>query len=248
MCTEGTVLVEAECKTCSDAYGWFKLPTRGRTYVTVMLSLSVVGTASTRSVYGVLSKRVRVAPTIRLSTSPGNLVVHYSGDRLFCAIDASWCTDYANTPSSTVGIHMLALPVSVMYTCNVTTVGTRSRMSAVSTTYATRTSVLCRSHIAAHTAPGALGAVPTHPPRALFVVGFVAAASSVLGGVRHTSGVTAHVSCKFDLRLCAPGPYETPYRGIAVGHVRYTTVTHTATAYSRLRLLLSRLVLLVSFI
>lgn len=48
--TEGTAFVEAECRTCSDAYGWLKLPTCGRTYVTVVFSLPVVGTASTRSV------------------------------------------------------------------------------------------------------------------------------------------------------------------------------------------------------
>lgn len=125
---------------------------------------------------------------------------------------------------------MLALPVSELPRCNLTTVGTRTRIIAVSTTYATRTSVLCRSHATAHTTPGALGAVPTGPPRTLLHVGLVAAASPVVGGVRHTVGVTAHVSCKFDLRLKAPGPYETPYRGIAVGHVRYTAVTHTATA------------------
>lgn len=228
--TEGTAFVETECKTRSDAYGRLKLSSCGRTYVTVIFSVSVVGTASTRSVYGIGSKRVRVAPTIRLSASPGNLVRHYSGDRLLWAIDASCCTDYTNTPPSTVGIHMFALPVSMLPRCDLTTVGTRTRIMAVSTTYATRTSVFCRSHASAHTTPGALGAVPTRPPRTLFHVGFIAATSSRVGGVRHTVGVTAHVSCKFDFRLKAPGPYETPYIGIAVGHVRYTAVTHTATA------------------
>lgn len=87
--TEGTILVETECKTCSDAYGCFKLVTCGRTYVAVIFSVPVVGTASTRSVYGIGPKRVRVAPTMRLSAPPGNLVRHYPGDRLFCAMDAS---------------------------------------------------------------------------------------------------------------------------------------------------------------
>lgn len=140
--TEGTVFVEAECKTCSDAYGCLKFVTCGRTYVAVVFSLPVVGTASTRSVYGVSSKRVRVAPTILLPASPINLVRHYSGDRSFCAIDASCCTDYANTPSSTVGIHMLVLPVSELPRCNTTTTLTRVRMATVTTTYATRTNVL----------------------------------------------------------------------------------------------------------
>lgn len=178
---------------------------------------------------------MRVAPTIVLSTSPINLVRHYSGDRNLCAIDASWCTDYANTPSSTVGMHILALPVSELPRCNATTTLTRVRMVTVTTTYATRTNVLCRSHMAAHTTPGTHGSVHTASPRKLLHVGLVAAVSSRVGGARHTSGVTAHVPCKFDFRFCAPGPYETPYRGMAVGHVRYTAVTHTATTLSRYR-------------
>lgn len=93
--------------------------------------------------------------------------------------------------------------------------------------------MLNRAPIAAHAASGSVLAISSLVSRIVFVAGLVVIASTVRGGVVHTVGVIRPVTCKFNLTLGRPEPYEAPYTGMATGHIRYAAVTHSAARVSQ---------------